>query len=198
MWWRCRLLTMLQIDIPASLYELPGSWDGKSKQLIRVPAIHLELEHSLLSISRWESEWEIPFLAQIEQKSMTMEMFRDYCRFMTVNKQKDPGVYRFLRQKDIDRITDYLSKPMSAHTLRQNRREQRKKTAPMTCEDFYWLMIRYGIPFECEKWPFRRLLALIDKCESKSGNEPPMSYSEKQQLYARLNMERRAALHSKG
>ena len=102
---------MLIIDIPSARYELPGSWDGHSKKLITVPAIHLEMEHSLMSISKWEAKWKIPF---VENKSLTTDHFLDYCRCMTINKQKDPDVYRFLRQSDAAKIGEYMGDSMTA------------------------------------------------------------------------------------
>ena len=68
---------MLTIDVPETIWEKVGSWNGTSKQLIRIPPIHLEMEHSLLSISKWESKWKIPF---VEHNNMTTEQFIDYCR----------------------------------------------------------------------------------------------------------------------
>ena len=186
---------MLPIDIPAARYELPGTWDGRSKKLISVPAIHLELEHSLMSISRWESKWKICFT---EHQDMTTEQFLDYCRCMTINKQKDPSVYQYLRQQDVVKIANYMHDPMSARIMRPPPAKQRGPRRTMTAEYFYFLMIQNGIPMECEKWHFGRLLALIDCCQSNSGDGPKMSYREKQQYYATLNAQRRKLLGTTG
>ena len=185
---------MLTLDIPSAKYEMVGSWDGRRKKLMTVPPIHLEMEHSLLSISRWESKWKIPF---IENRQMTTEQFLDYCRCMTINKQKDPEIYRFLRQKDAEKIGAYIDDPMTARRL-NTRRKKNNPTAVLTSEYFYFIMIQLGIPFECEKWHFGRLLALIDCCQSNNGSQPPMSYRDRQQFYAELNAKRRKAWGSKG
>lgn len=186
---------MLIIDVPASVWEKAGSWNGSSKQLIRIPAIHLEMEHSLLSISKWESKWKIPF---VEHPNMTTEQFVDYCRCMTINKQKDPDVYKYLRQADALKISAYINDTMSARQLRPKRNQKRGPKRTMSSEYFYWLMIQLGIPFECEKWHFGRLLALIDCCQSNSGNEAPTSYRERQKYYASLNEQRRKMLGTTG
>ena len=186
---------MLIIDVPSALYEKPGSWNGSSKQMIRTPEIHLEMEHSLLSIRKWESKWK---LAYSEHLKMTTEQFLDYCRCMTINKQKDPTVYQYLRQKDAVKIQDYLNDTMSARVIRPKRGGKRGPAVRMTAEYYYWLMIQHGIPFECEKWHFGQLLALIDCCVSNAGGEVPMSYRERQKLYASLNDQRRKMLGSKG
>ena len=188
---------MLPIDIPEARYEIPGSWDGHKKRLLTVPAIHLELEHSLLSISKWESKWKIPF---VENQQMTVEQFRDYVRCMTMNRQKDQSVYQYLRQADANKIAAYIHDPMTARrlTTMKNNQNRGPSRVQMTSEYFYFLMIQHGIPFECEKWHFERLLALIDCCSANSGGEKPMSYREKQQFYSSLNEQRRKMLNTKG
>lgn len=185
---------MLIIDIPSAVYEKPGSWNGTSKQLIRIPAIHLEMEHSLMSISKWEAKWKIAFM---DTPNMTTEQFLDYCRCMTINKQKDLNVYRYLRQKDAVAIRDYMNDPMSARVIRPKKNRSGPKVR-MTSEYFYWLMIQHGIPWECEKWHFGRLLALIDCCGCNSGGGEKMSYRERQKLYSTLNDQRRKMLGTKG
>lgn len=186
---------MLQIDIPQSVYELAGSWDGKSKKLITVPPIHLEMEHSLLSISKWESKWKIAFATH---KEMTGEQFLDYCRCMTINRQKEPNVYQYLRRSDVVKISEYMNDSMTARVIRQQKNSRANPRRVMSSEYFYWLMIQLGIPFECEKWHFGRLLALIDCCQANSGSEKPMSYREKQQYYMSLNEQRRKMFGTKG
>ena len=187
---------MLTIDIPSALYELPGSWDGKSKKLITVPPIHLEMEHSLMSIAKWEAKWKIPF---VENKNMTAEQFLDYCRCMTINRQKDPEVYRFIRQVDAEKISEYMEDSMSARTIKGSKNQKKGSRRIMTSDYFYYLMIQYGIPFECEKWHFNRLIALIDCCQTNdSGGERFGSYRDRQKYYQSLNEQRRKALGTKG
>lgn len=188
---------MLIIDIPSAVYEVPGSWDTKNrtKKLIRIPSIHLEMEHSLLSISKWESKWKIPF---IEKKNMTTEQFLDYCRCMTINRQKDPSVYQYLRKQDAQKISDYMNDSMSARGVRPKPGRQSRSRMIMSSEYFYNLMIELGIPFECEKWHFGRLMALIDCRQAFSGNEKPMSYKERQKYYSELNEQRRKMFGTKG
>lgn len=186
----------LTIDIPPQMYEAPGTWDGEKrvKKLIKVPAIHLVMEHSLLSISKWESEWQIPFA---ETNKMTPQQFLSYCRCMTINQQKDPDVYQFLRNQDVKRISDYMNNPMSARKKRNNKGGGRNRIM-MTSEYFYAVMVQHGIPFECEKWHFKRLIALIDCCQAMNNEGPKMSYRERQKYYSELNAKRRKALGTKG
>ena len=188
---------MLIVDIPSAVYEVPRSWDGKTrtKKLINVPPIHLEMEHSLLSISKWESKWKIPF---VEHPNLTAEQFLDYCRCMTINKQKDPNVYQYLRKQDALKISNYMADPMSARKIQQKKGGGRSRMI-MSSEYFYGIMIQLGIPFECEKWHFGRLMALIDCCQAQNGDGgKPMSYRERQKYYSELNAQRRKMLGTKG
>lgn len=178
---------MLPIDIPEMIYEKPGTWNGTSKKLIRIPAIHLELEHSLRSIAKWESKWHVSFL---DRPGMTPEEFQDYCRCMIINKVKVPNAHLYIPKKEIRRITDYMTDPMSARVVRE-RPGKKGAMRITTCEYFYFLMARYHIPYECENWHFNRLMALIDCCIVNNGDVPEMSYGEKMQYYRDLNEKRR-------
>ena len=76
---------MLEITIPAT-----DLWDESNQEFISVKECTLKLEHSLVSISKWESKWHIPFLSK---EPISEEANRDYIRFMTLNKNVDPNVY---------------------------------------------------------------------------------------------------------
>ena len=149
----------------------------------------------MLSISKWESKWKIPF---VETNNMTAEQFLDYCRCMTINRQKDPNVYQYLRNQDALKISEYMNDAMSARVIRKKPGNRRGSRVRMTSEYFYNAMIQLGIPFECEKWHFGRLLALIDCCQAYSGNEKPMNYRDRQKYYAELNEQRRKMFGTKG
>lgn len=156
--------------------------------------VRLTLEHSLVSIAKWESKWRKPFF---KSDSKTKSELLDYIRCMTITQNVDPKVYNDLTEKDLNAIIEYISEPMTAKTFQQKEGEGKKRRT-LTSEDFYYLMISYGIPFDCEKWHFNRLVALIKTCEKK--NQPKRKRS-KAELYARnskLNAARRAAANSKG
>ena len=195
---------MLIIDIPSTLYEVPKSWNGTSKKLIRIPPIHLEMEHSLISIAKWEGIWGVPFM---EQEDMTAEQFLSYCQCMTINKQKDPNVYNFLRKDDAERITRYMNQPMSAWKIvkpKPDKKGKRKrKERPLCAEFFYWLMFQYNIPIECEKWHFQRLIAQINFCQDAASEDaeepaPKRNFNDQMRHYVELNMKRCKELGTKG
>lgn len=169
-------------------------WDPKNEVFIEVPPTTLNLEHSLISISKWEAIWHIPFLGK-EQKSE--EQMRSYVECMTLNKGVDPNVYLGLNADNRKRINDYISNPMTASTFPPEK-EQAGKHETVTSELIYYWMVANFIPFECEKWHLNRLLTLIKTCSFK--NAPPKKLGKNQLMRnnAALNAARRAKYHSHG
>lgn len=180
---------MLTIIIPET--EI---WDSVHEEFINTKTQTLELEHSLLSLSKWESKWQIPFLGR-DQK--TTEQTIDYIRCMTINKNVDPKVYNAIPADTLNEINNYISSPMSATTISKKPATGRSREI-ITSEVIYYWMVTLNIPFECQKWHLNRLLMLIEVCNAKNS---PAKKMGKQELAARnraLNAERRAKLHSKG
>lgn len=201
---------MLSIDRPARDIPELEYFNNQTNEFIRIPArhvdaIHLQLEHSLLSIARWESKWHTPFW---QEEQMTPEKFLDYLRCMTINAQKNLNVYQDLEQEDYEKIMRYMEDPMSAIDLSAKKKKKKKpgKKASETAEAIYFAMIQLGIPLECEKWHINRLSALIDYCaENESGGgskgamqNRPKSQKEMMELYHALNQKNRKKYNSKG
>lgn len=199
---------MLPIDHPARDIPPQEFFNNATQEFITIPGrhvgpIHLQLEHSLMSISKWESKWHVPFASR---EKMTPEEFLDYIRCMTINTQKDPSVYENLMQEDIEKIVDYMQDPMSAIDLTKKKKPKKKpgKKKDDTAESFYFAMTQLGIPFECEKWHFNRLCALIDYCANEGGGGmagsqgKPKSQQELMQMYHALNQKNRKKYGSKG
>lgn len=154
----------------------------------------LNLEHSLVSLSKWESKWKKPFLTD---KEKTPEETIDYVRCMTVNNNVDPSVYGRLSMSAVQQINDYISDPMTATTFSEDK-NQKKNREVVTAELIYYWMIALQIPFECQKWHLNRLITLIRVCNIK--NEPPkkMSKADIYRQNAALNAARRRMHGSKG
>lgn len=179
---------MLRITIPSA--EL---WDDRKQEFVYTKEQTLQLEHSLVSLSKWESKWHKPFLS--EQPS-TYEETVDYIRCMTLTQNVDPKVYDYLTNKNIDEVNEYIRAPMTATTFPK---ENSKKSGEIvTAEIIYYWMISFNIPFECRKWHLNRLLALIRTCEAKNRPAKKMSKKEIMKRQAELNAARRAKLKSKG
>ena len=181
---------MLQLVIPEKEW-----WDEKNEVFIRTKGAALQLEHSLVSVSKWESKWNKPFLKADDEK--TREETIDYIRCMTINRNVDSYVYKCLSNENLLEVTKYIESPMTATTFPVRRKTGRSREI-VTSELIYYWMIIYGIPFECQKWHLNRLLTLIEVCERKSAPAQKMSKGEILRRNRELNAARRAKLHTKG
>lgn len=182
---------MLKVTIPET--EL---FDNKTNEFIIVKSQTLTLEHSLVSISKWESKWHVPF---ISSKEKTVAQTLDYIRCMTLTQNVDPLVYRVIPNSVAVKIKNYIDDPMTATWFSEEQERQfRSKIEVVTSEIIYYWMITAGIPFECQKWHLNRLLTLIKVCGEKNKPQKKMSKRSILERNARLNAQRRAALHSKG
>lgn len=156
----------------------------------------LKLEHSLVSISKWEAKWNKPFLSK-EQK--TNEQLKDYLKCMTINSVDDL-VYECVTNENIKEINKYIEAPMSA-TWFNEFQNGKNNNSIITSELIYYWMIAYNIPAEYQKWHINRLLTLIRICSIKTeqmNNPKKMSKSEIINRNQALNAQRRAKLNSKG
>lgn len=173
---------MISIDIPGG--EI---YDEIRNKIHTVKPVTLQLEHSLISISKWESKWKKAFLSRAQR---TPEEIRDYVRCMTMNAGVDPNAYLFLTAKNYEDIQSYIDDSMSATVFRG---EKKPKVTPraQTSEQIYGAMVLLGIPFECQKWHLNRLLNLIHECEIlQSGDK--MSRKDSAKYMRELNAARRA------
>ena len=180
---------MLRITIPA--VEL---WDEQKQEFSMAKAAHLQLEHSLVSISKWESKWCKPFLLSGDKP---IAETLDYVRCMTLTQNVPDDVYNRLTNANIQQIVSYIDAPMTAIRF-SGKKEGKHPNEQITAETIYYRMITLGIPFECQKWHLNRLLALIDVCVTKSEPPKKMSKRELMKRNAALNAARRKKLNSKG
>lgn len=179
---------MLSIVVPEREY-----YDEDKNEFIHSKETTLQLEHSLVSLSKWESKWNKPFLSS---KDKTDEEILDYIRCMTITQNVDPSVYLRLSKKNVEQIVNYINLPMTATTFSD--RENGKKGEIITAEIVYYWMISLNVPFECQKWHLNRLLTLIKVCSIKNTPPKKMSKSEILSRNRALNASRRRALGSKG
>lgn len=169
-------------------------YNEKKNEFSYLPETKLVLEHSLVSLSKWESKWKKSWLSS---KDKTNEEVLDYIRCMTITQNVNPAVYYALTEKNISDITDYISDSMTATTIREDPRRKASHQI-LTSELIYYLMISYGIPDRFEKWHLNRLLTLISICDIKSGPKPKMSRKEIAEFNRALNDERRAKYKTNG
>lgn len=180
---------MLQITVPAGEF-----FDEETNEFVIVKEQTLQMEHSLVSLSKWEAKWNKAFLGKSEKS--TEEMI-DYFRCMTITKNVDPLVYLCLSQENIDAISQYINAPMTATTIREIQHGPSSRET-VTSELIYYWMISLNIPFECQKWHLNRLITLIRVCQVKTQPPKKMSRGEVMRQNASLNAARRRKLHSRG
>lgn len=180
---------MLHITIPA--VEL---WDPVKEKFINLKAQTLQLEHSLVSLSKWESKWCTPFLIN---HAHTLEETIDYVRCMTITQNVNPDIYKYLTDENIEQINDYINARMTAAWFTEEKKGK-ISSEQVTSETIYHWMIALNIPSEYQKWHLNKLLALIKTCNLK--NQPPkkMSTNEILRRNEALNELRKKQLNTTG
>lgn len=180
---------MLQIVIPAS-----EQFDEINQEFVYGKEQTLQLEHSLVSISKWEAKWCKPFLSKEEK---TVEEITDYVKCMTITQNVNPEVYSRLTQENIDQINTYIASPMTATTFYEDKHGKSNREI-VTSELIYYWMIALNIPPEYQKWHLNRLLTLIRVCNIK--NQPPKKMSKREIMSrnASLNAARRKQFNTNG
>lgn len=181
---------MLEIRVPGSEY-----YDEKRDLFIQVEPAILTLEHSLLSISKWESKWHKPYLTKDRK---TGKEIIDYIRCMTLTQNVNPLIYNNLTEKNLQDILAYIENPMTATTFMELPGGKKRSNQIITSEIIYYWMLVYNIPFECQKWHINRLLTLVRVCNIKNEPKQNMPQNEWAAQRRELNAKRRAALNSKG
>lgn len=181
---------MLQITIPAVEH-----WDESKEEFVYINKEQtLQLEHSLVSLSKWESKWCKSFFSDTKK---TEEETRDYVKCMTLTQNVNPEVYNFLTEENINQINEYISAPMTATTF-SSKRGGKGGRERITSELIYYWMVAFNIPFECQKWHLNRLITLIRVCEIKNQPAKKMSKREILSRNAALNSARKQQLNTAG
>lgn len=165
---------MLQIVIPEREY-----FDYEKEEFVYIKELKLTLEHSLISISKWESKWKKPFLDDRTEK--TPEESADYIRCMSIGKEIDPLTLQWVPPEVFDKVNRYIADSMTA-TWFNDTKKKPGASQVVTSELIYYWMVAYHIPFECDKWHLNRLLTLLKICEIKNA---PAKKMKRKDIYAR-------------
>lgn len=168
-------------------------FDPVTNEFRTVKDTYLQLEHSLVSISKWEAKWHKPFLGKDDK---TAEEIIDYVKCMTITQNVDPEIYNHLTQAIMNEISEYIADPMTATWFSKDpEKKGASKTSneTITSELIYYWMIALQVPVEFQKWHLNRLLTLIRVCNIK--NQPPKKMSKAESLARShsINAARRAA-----
>lgn len=181
---------MLQITVPGT--EL---YDEATNEFITVKEQTLTLEHSLVSLSKWESKWCKPFLSK---DGLTTEQTIDYIRCMTITQNVPAITYSLVTDDNIKQVENYINAPMTATWFSDEKKSGRANGEVVTAELIYYWMIALQIPMKCEKWHLNRLLTLVKVCNIK--NTPPKKMGKRATMSrnAAINAARRKQLNSNG
>ena len=182
---------MLTITVPGAEY-----FDDRTQTFYHTKETTLALEHSLVSISKWEAKWHKPYLSSEE---MTGEQKIDYVRCMTMTQNVDPLVFYSLTSDNYSQIEAYMNDPMSASKIDTRKRKGQRKDSTVTSEDLYYQMFYNNVPMECQKWHLNRLLVLLQICNrNNAGESGKKSKSALTQEWKALNDARRKKYNTKG
>lgn len=181
---------MLQITIPLT----SEGWDYEKEEFVEAKTKTLQLEHSLVSLSKWESKWCKPFLSKVDK---TDEEIMDYIKCMTITQNVKPEIYDMFTADNFRQVNEYINAPMTATTFREDKQNKGQQQI-VTSEVIYGWMVALQIPPEYQKWHLNRLLTLIRVCNI--NNSPPKKMSKRATAshYAQLNAARRKQMNSKG
>lgn len=178
----------IEISIPETRL-----WDPVKEEFLYVKSQKLLLEHSLLSISKWEAKWKKPYL---NSEKTPMEVV-DYIRCMTLTKNVDPNVYYAIPPTELEKLQNYIVDPMTATTI-TNHEQKRPGREVITAEILYWQMAQLNIDLEWEKRHLNRLITLIQVCAIKSQPPKKMSKRDIARQNKALNAARRKQHHTRG
>lgn len=180
---------MLTITVPSS-----EQWDEKNQEFITIKGRTLQLEHSLISLSKWESKWNKPFLTK---DAKTTEETLSYIQCMTITQNVDPNIYNYMTAQNFKDINEYIDSPMTATTFSDDKNKAPSREI-ITSEIIYYWMISLNIPMECQRWHLNRLLTLIKVCSIKNSPPKKMSKASLMRRNAALNASRRKRFNTRG
>ena len=182
---------MLTVIIPETEY-----WDEDNETFVETKEQKLVLEHSLVSISKWESKWKKPFISTTDK---SIEEIQDYIRCMTLTQNVDEKIYKAIPVHIINEILEYMNDSMSATWFSDvDKKHNGRNGEVITSELIYYWMTAANIPIECQKWHLNRLFTLIRIASEKNQAPKKMSKNDILKQNKSLNAMRRAKMRSRG
>jgi hypothetical protein len=169
-------------------------FDEATQEFLTQGDVTVDLEHSLVSLSKWESITEKPFLVAGEK---TTEEIYEYIKCMCLTPNIAPEIFSRLSQTNLEQVNNYIEAKMTATWFFEPKAGP-KSTEVVTSELIYYWLVTFNIPFECETWHLNRLFTLIKVCNLKNGKPKKMSRSDAVAMQRELNARRKAQLGTTG
>ena len=170
-------------------------FDPKTEEFTEVKATTLIMEHSLISISKWEEKWCVPFIEgpNPNSREKTDEMWLSYFQCMVINpKEVDISVIRAIPASEQRRIIAYIQKQATASSV-SDRNEPKGPSEQITSELIYCWMTMYNIPDRFDKWHLSRLIILTRICQRKNSAPEKVNKRDRSLEYAKISAQRRKA-----
>jgi hypothetical protein len=181
---------MLTVLVPLSDEEF---FNEETQEFVDGETFELQIEHSLASLSKWESKFEKPFL---DAQDKTYEETMWYIQAMTLTDNVPPEVFLRLSKANLDEIKSYIDAKMTATWFKAE--PTRRQTEIITAEIIYYWMVALNIPFECQHWHLNRLMTLVQVINQKNAPKKKMSTREVAARQRSLNEQRLAKLGTSG
>lgn len=177
--------------------EPQEGFDSNTNEFINIKETNLQLEHSLVSLKKWEQKYHVPFLDKKKEK--TLEQWLFYVQCMTYTQNVDPNVYKYMSADNFKKVTEYIEDPMTATWFSDNKNGLSgvNSNEIVTAEVIYYWMIELGIPIQFEKWHLNQLMTLIRVINNKR-NPKKMGKQEEAIQRSALNAQRKAKMKSRG
>lgn len=183
---------MLPITIPAS----GDMWDPVKEEFVQgTDETTIVLEHSLISISKWEEIYEKPFIGDgTEKYDKTPEEILDYIKCMTITPVNDERIFNAMTKENVDEVTKYIYSKRSATVINYLGKKEEEKKEIITSELVYCWMTLLNIPFKCAQWHINRLLNLIELCSIKNDPNPKKMNPKEYAAWRNAENQKRRAL----
>ncbi len=179
----------LEITLPAQ-----HLWFEDTQEFFDTEEVTFKLEHSLFSLSKWESKHKKPLLETLEKGNASYEELVDYIRCMNLATDIPDYIYDYLTVDFYNTVMAYINDPMTATTITRRKEDKRKKKQFITAELLYSYMVGFRVPFECQHWHLNRLIILLEVLSIQ--NDPKGNKMSKRDMLrnnARENARRQAA-----